>query len=47
MGGVSAGRRSLFVVTERGTWFSYELDTLRGGECKLVDERRLMSHGER
>ena len=26
---------SLFVVTDQGSWYSYQLDPLRGGECTL------------
>mmetsp|Transcript_15830 Transcript_15830/g.37903 ORF Transcript_15830/g.37903 Transcript_15830/m.37903 type:complete len:369 (+) Transcript_15830:97-1203(+) len=41
------GHYSLFIVSDRGSWLSYKLDPLRGGECKLLDERRLLSPGER
>ena len=36
-------RHSLYVWTDAGAWYAYSLDPLRGGECALVDEQRLVS----
>ena len=38
--GISA---SLFVVTQRGEFYSYGLTGEGGGGCVLMDERRLLS----
>jgi len=32
---------ALLLVTENGTFYSYRVDALRGGECTLQDERRV------
>lgn len=33
---------SLYVWTDRGAWYAYRLDALRGGDCILQDEQRLL-----
>ena len=33
---------SLYVWTDRGAWYAYRLDALKGGEVVLQDEQRLL-----
>ena len=37
-----AVHHSLYVWTDRGVWYSYRLNALKGGDCVLQDEQRLL-----
>ena len=41
--GTDAVAHSLYVWTDRGAWYAYRLDALRGGDCVLQDEQRLLA----
>ncbi len=39
--GDDEGAPSLWILCESGVWLLYRFDAVRGGECELVDERRI------
>ena len=40
--GLGSVAHSLYTWTDRGAWYAYRLDALRGGDCVLQDEQRLL-----